>query len=120
MILHFFYRQGYKWLKWEAFRHNIHCQLLIIQDRELFLIIPFRPADIDLLNDGDLVHVEKDPRAVTDEEGGHDGHQEDAQVVLLDPTATPPSLPDHEPDLVIQEGDGDKGGHAQHHKPGKQ
>ena len=49
------------------------------------------------------MHVEEDPGAVADEEGGHDGHEEDAEVILLHPPATAPPLSDHQPDLVIQE-----------------
>ena len=77
------------------------------------------PADVNLLDDGDLVHVEEDPGAVADEEGGHDGHQQDAEVVLLHPAATAPPLSDHQPDLVIQERDRGEGDYAQHHESGQ-
>ena len=79
------------------------------------------------------MHVEEDPGAVADEERGHDGHQQHAQVVVLHPAGAAPSLPvyrctvfyaqnrllpDHQPDLVIQERDGGEGDDAQHDKPG--
>ena len=41
------------------------------------------------------MHVEEDPGTVADEERGHDGHQQDAQVVLLHPAGAAPSLPEY-------------------------
>ena len=63
------------------------------------------------------MHVEEDPGAVADEEGGHDGHQEDGEVVLRHPAPAPPPLPDHKPDLIVEERDGDEGDNPQYHEP---
>ena len=45
---------------------------------------------VDLLNDGDLVHVEQQPGQVADGEHGHDQHQHHGHAVLL---ASPPLPP---------------------------
>ena len=87
--------------------------LLITTSKKIIL-----PADINLLDDSDLVHVEEKPGAVADEEGGHDGHQQHTQVVLSQPAPAEAAPPDNKPDLVIQERDRDEWEHAQHKKPG--
>ena len=70
-----------------------------------------QPADVDLPDDSDLVHVEEDPvsssslylvgvrchqaarpEGVAHQEAAHDGHQDGGQVVLVTPPPTPPSL----------------------------
>ena len=74
------------------------------------------PALVDLLNDGDLVHVEEYPGGVAHEEGRHDCHEDEGEVVLLLPPAGPPPLADHQVDLVVEEADGQEGDDAQHQK----
>ena len=44
------------------------------------------------LDDCNLVHVEEDPRRVAHQEGGHDCHQNEGEIVLLLPPPTPPPL----------------------------
>ena len=71
-----------------------------------------QPADVDLPDDSDLVHVEEDPESsssslylvgarchpatrpegVAHQEAAHDGHQDGGQVVLVASPPTPPSL----------------------------
>ena len=45
---------------------------------------------VDLLYDGDLVHVEQQPGQVADREHGHDQHQHHGHAVLLAPPPLPP------------------------------
>ena len=59
------------------------------------------PTLVDLLNDGDLVHVEEDPGGVAEQERGHDCHQDEGEIVLLLSPAAPSSLVDDEVNFVI-------------------
>ena len=61
----------------------------------------FPPTLVDLLNDGDLVHVEKDPGRVAEQEGGDNGHQDEGEIVLLLSPAAPASLVDDQVNLVV-------------------
>ena len=81
------------------------------KEKQSRYLIP--PADVDLPDDSDLVHVEEDPvsssssslylvgakchqaarpEGVAHQEAAHDGHQDGGQVVLVASPPTPPSL----------------------------
>ena len=79
------------------------------KEKESRYLIP--PADVDLPDDSDLVHVEEDPvsssslhlvgakchraarpEGVAHQEAAHDSHQDGGQVVLVASPPTPPSL----------------------------
>ena len=69
------------------------------KEKESRYLIP--PADVDLPDDSDLVHVEEDPGRVAEQEGGHNCHQDEGEVVLLLSPAAPSSLVDDEVNLVV-------------------
>ena len=69
------------------------------KEKQSRYLIP--PADVDLPDDSDLVHVEEDPGGVADQEGGDDRHQDEGEIVLLLPPPASSSLVDDEVNLVV-------------------
>ena len=82
-----------------------------VPDREATKVSVLTPVDI--LDDGNLVHVEDQPGEITNEKDCNNEHEDNGQVVVTSSS----SLPDGDVYLGVQIRDGGEGDQAKNKKP---